>query len=103
MKPVFPYNAYIQMLRYGSDGPFMRGNKAEYALLVHCTDLTSRNESLCEDNNRLRSSLEASVNQIMSEATESGRLIRAWKVAFWGAMGGLGVAVFFLLSSGGVR
>jgi hypothetical protein len=102
MKPVFPYNAYIQMLRYGSDGPFMRGNKAEYALLVHCTDLTSRNESLCEDNNRLRSSLEASVTQLVDNAEENGRTIRNWQVLFWIAVSGLVVACYVGLSSGGV-
>jgi hypothetical protein len=43
MKPA-QYDAYIQMLRYGSDGPFMRGNRAEYALLVHCTKLNEEEQ-----------------------------------------------------------
>jgi hypothetical protein len=96
MKPAFQFDAYIQMLRCGSDGPFMRGNKAEYALLVHCTKLN-------EENNRLRSSLEASVTQIMDNAREDGRTIRYWRALFWIAVGSLVVGcVYGLLSSGGV-
>jgi hypothetical protein len=91
--------------RRGNDGPsfFSRNVEVETAWALTCTDLTSRNVSLCEDNNRLRSSLEASVTQLVDNAEENGRTIRNWKVLFWVAVSGLVVsAVYGWLSRGGV-
>jgi hypothetical protein len=64
MKPAFQFDAYIQMLRCGSDGPFMRGNKAEYALLVHCTKMFQANEYLRNREHSLIAQLNANTASI---------------------------------------